>query len=74
MPHYALYLTVDDDDDEQIDYYPKVENHVISIPAIEEYLTKNGIDKWSLYDHVPNEEDIECFSGICFDSSDDECE
>lgn len=74
MPHYALYLTIDDEDDEQINYYPKLENHVISIAEIEEYLTKNGVKKWSIYDHIPNEEDIECFTGVCFDSSDGEYE
>ena len=26
-----------------------------------------------VYDHFPNEEDIEVFSGVCFDSSDGEC-
>jgi hypothetical protein len=73
MPCYALFLKVDEEDDE-IDYYPKLENHIISFEEIEAYLTKNGVEKWSLYDHVPNEEDIEGFSGICFDSSDGECD
>ena len=71
MPCYALFLKEEDD---EIDYYPKLENHIISFEEIEAYLTKNGVEKWSLYDHVPNEEDIEGFSGICFDSSDDECD
>jgi len=71
MPCYALFLKEEDD---EIDYYPKLENHSISFEEIEAYLTKNGVEKWSLYDHVPNEEDIEGFSGICFDSSDGECD
>jgi hypothetical protein len=70
MPYYALFLKEDD----EIDYYPKQENHSMSIEQIEEYFTKNGIEKWSLYDHIPHEEDIECFSGVCFDSSDGEYE
>jgi len=71
MPCYALFLKVEDD---EIDYYPKLENHSMSFEEIEAYLTKNGVEKWSLYDHVPNEEDIEIFSGVCFDSSDGECD
>jgi len=71
MPFYALFLKEEDD---EIDYYPKLENHSISFEEIEVYLTKNGVEKWSLYDHVPNEEDIEGFSGICFESSDGECD
>jgi hypothetical protein len=71
MPCYALFLKIEDDD---IDYYPKLENHSMSFEEIEAYLTKNGVEKWSLYDHVPNEEDIEVFSGVCFDSSDGECD
>jgi hypothetical protein len=71
MPCYALFLKEEDD---EIDYYPKLENHSISFEEIEVYLTKNGVEKWSLYDHVPNEDDIEGFSGICFDSSDGECD
>jgi L-rhamnose mutarotase len=71
MPCYALFLKVEDD---EIDYYPKLENHSMSFEEIEAYLTKNGVEKWSLYDHVPNEEDIEVFSGVCFDSSDGECD
>ena len=74
MPCYALFLKVDEEEDDEIDYYPKLENHSISFEEIEAYLTKNGVEKWSLYDHVPNEEDIEGFSGICFDSSDGECD
>jgi hypothetical protein len=72
MPNYALFLKNNYEDDDEIDYYPKLENHTITIEQIEEYLTKNGVEKWSLYDHLPNEEDIEVFSGISFDSSDDE--
>ncbi len=71
MPCYALFLKEEDD---EIDYYPKLEHHSISFEEIEAYLTKNGVEKWSLYDHLPNEEDIEGFSGICFDSSDGECD
>jgi hypothetical protein len=74
MPYYALFLKCDIDGDDEIDYYPKLDNHAMSIAQIEEYLTKNGVEKWSMYDHVPHEEDIECFSGVCFDSSDGECD
>jgi hypothetical protein len=73
MPNYALFLKSECDDDE-IDYYPKLENHTMTIEQIEEYLIKNKVEKWSLYDHLPNEEDIEVFSGVCFDSSDGECD
>lgn len=66
MPCYALFFT----DDEEIDYYPKLENHIMTSAQIEEYFTKNSVGKWSLYDHIPNEEDIEVFSGFCYESSD----
>ena len=70
MPHYALFVTEDD----EIDYYPKLENNNLTVEQIEDHLTKKSIKKWSLYDHVPDEEDIEVFSGVCFDSSDEECD
>lgn len=66
MPYYALFFTNDD----EIDYYPKLENHSMKPAQIEEYLTKKSVGKWSLYDHIPNEEDIEVFSGFCYLSSD----
>ena len=66
MPNYALFFK----DDDEIDYYPKLENHCLSIEQIEEYFTKNSIEKWSMYDHLPDEEDIEVFSGFCYESSD----
>lgn len=78
MPNYALFLKSDgdgdSDSDSEIDYYPKLENHTLSVDEIEAYFAKIGVEKWSMYDHIPNEEDIECFSGVCFDSSDGECE
>jgi hypothetical protein len=70
MPYYALFWK----EDEEIDFYPKLENHCISIEQIESYLKKNMVKKWSLYDHMPHEEDIESFSGVSFDSSDGECD
>ena len=41
MPCYALFLKEEDD---EIDYYPKLENHSISFEEIEAYLTKNGVE------------------------------
>ena len=66
MPNYALFFNSED----EIDYYPKLENHSITIEQIEEYLKKNNVEKWTVYDHLPNEEDIEVFTGFCYDSSD----
>jgi hypothetical protein len=66
MPYYALFFK----DNNEIDYYPKLENHCMSPVEIDEYLTKKLYNKWSLYDHIPNEEDIEVFSGFCYISSD----
>jgi hypothetical protein len=66
MPYYALFFK----NDNEIDYYPKLENHHISPVQIDEYIIKQSYKKWSLYDHMPNEEDIEVFSGFCYLSSD----
>ena len=46
------------------------QNHSMTIEEIEEYLTKKNIETWSIYDHLPDEEDIEVFTGFCYDSSD----
>ena len=45
MPCYALFLKVDEEDDNEIDYYPKLENHSLSFEEIEAYLTKNEIGR-----------------------------
>jgi len=66
MPNYALFFNTED----EIDYYPKLEDHSMTVEQIEEYLKKKNVVKWSMYDHLPHEEDIEVFTGFCYDSSD----
>jgi len=63
--HYALFYNIDTDD---IELYPKLENHNHSKEDIEKYLNENNsIEKWIIFDHLPDENDIEEFEDILSD-------
>ena len=66
--NYALYYNNHTDD---IELYPKLENHNLSKPDIEKYLESlSEASKWTIYEHLPTESDIDEFEKIL--SEDDE--
>ncbi len=66
MITYALYFNNQTDD---IELYPKLENHNLSREDIEKYLeNNNNISKWTIYDHLPTDDDIDQFEMILSDN------
>jgi len=60
--NYALFYNNDSDD---IELYPKLENHSLSHLDIEKFLeNSSNVEKWIIYDHLPTENDIEEFEKI----------
>lgn len=68
--NYALFYNIDSDD---VELYPKLENHNLSQKDIEKYLEDLPFArKWTLYDHLPTEDDIDEFEKIIDDEEDEE--
>ena len=67
--HYALYINTDD----EIKLYPEAEAHSLTKEQIEQFLeTNENARRWTLYDRMPNEEDIEQFEADMDEQSSDE--
>ncbi len=67
---YALFYNIETDD---VELYPKLEDHTLSVKDIEKYL--EGLDnagKWVIYDHLPTEEDIDDFEKLLDDDDEDD--
>jgi len=59
---YALYYNTDNDD---VELYPKLENHSLTEAEIEKYLAElENASLWVIYDHLPNEDDIDSFEEL----------
>ena len=68
--NYALFYNSESDD---VELYPQLENHNLSISDIEKYLENlNSASKWTIYDHLPTEEDIDEFEKIISDDENDD--
>jgi len=66
MSIYALFYN---NITEDIELYPKLENHNLSRDDIEKYLENNDfISKWTIYDHLPTDDDIDQFEMILSDN------
>jgi len=58
---------------DEVDLYPKLENHNMTKKDIEKYLENIiHIKKWIIYDHLPNESDIDQFENIIDQEFDDD--
>ncbi len=66
--NYALYYNSDNDN---VELYPKLETHNLSIQDIEKYLEELPSAKtWTIYDHLPNDNDIDEFENLIDDDED----
>ncbi len=69
---YALFYNKSND---EIEVYPKLESHTLTDKDIEAHLTELPEAKtWTIFDHVPTEEEINDFEELCdeIDESTDE--
>ena len=70
MTNYALYFNNKTDN---IEVYPLLEDHNLSKKEIERYLEENeDVEKWIVYDHMPDDDDLESFEEFINAESDDE--
>ena len=57
----------------EIDLYPKIENHTMTTQDIEKYLEQHPHSKkWTIFDHLPDENDIDNFESIIDNEEDDD--
>jgi len=60
---YALFYNKSND---EIEVYPKLDSHSLTEKDIESYLSQlTDAKSWTIYDHLPTEDDINDFEEIC---------